>query len=102
MPKREVLRPKLIEEVGYMNGCSYHYVLNVTHMNNKLDDFCKDYIGRLEDMVDEIENDTDDLYLTDAEWDALHERVIDPLNKAVAYLEDLHGKQPDGIDELDY
>jgi hypothetical protein len=69
---------------------------------NPLDEFCKRNIGVLEDLVDTLELEIDEMYLTDQEWDAIHEQVIDPITKAIQYLEGLDSIQPDPIDEIDF
>ena len=57
--------------------------------------FCDNYQGMLEDLIDVMESDIDDLYLTDAEWDDVYKNVIDPINKAISHLEIIHDMQDD-------
>lgn len=64
--------------------------------------FCDNYQGMLEDLLDVMEDDIEDLYLTDAEWDDMHENVIDPINKAINRLSIIHDMQDDSEPSDEY
>lgn len=65
-----------------------------------IDSFPERFKGVIEDLIDDMEQHIDELYLTDDQWDDLYENVIDPLNKALTHLEGMTDDQ--GTEPLDY
>jgi len=65
-----------------------------------VDKFAERYKGVIEDLIDDIEAHVDELYLNDAEWDKMYEKVIDPLTKAMQYLDEIIYTDPDPIDDI--
>ena len=62
-----------------------------------IDSFPERFKGVIEDLIDDMEQHIDELYLTDDQWDDLYENVIDPLNKALTHLDgmvNVDGSEP--------
>ncbi len=74
-------------------------------MSNAIKKFCNDNIGILEDLLDSMEDEIEDLYLTDKEWDEVYIHVVDPINRAINHLEEMRDSvqeiEEDSQDDLD-
>jgi len=66
---------------------------------DKITRFYKEYKDRIDTLINDMQEEMDHLYLTNKEWEEISEEAIEPLNQALAYLEDKEYNLSDDIEE---